>query len=310
MFFSFDWWHFSTKNSSGWFHAACTCAKIKKFFLFSSTGVNDGEFFLVVGVLIWTIHSGPSCAWLHVKVVDYGWKTKYDFFNFWLFSSWYYDKFLLWFNFRAGRCFSLVVGWVWLPIVCVSDRTASLAASSDFGMCAPILWLPQGFFWMAFFARLFCVCTLEVLFSSLLPPGMLMVPGLWPSLLCCGTCSPLGLQAFFAQYRDSCLCLGGYCCHVRVFVLWSRDLSPWSQVEQYVNCLVLCLHFLEDIEILLRMCVGVVVCVVFCVWCLVVCVRRGAEFCSQIALLGGMFSPPMTFSSLLLQLGGYAWRLF
>lgn len=138
------------------------------------------------------------------------------------------------------------------------------------------LWLPQGSRTPFFFA-------LEDFVTLLVPPGMLTVPVMWPSPLRCGASSPLGFASFLcARCRVSFLRFWWTSvCLLHVIVFWSRELSPWTQVEQNDICLVMLLHFLEDIVVLF-VCVwvcGVWMCL--CVVC-VVSVRCGrGSCCSQ-----------------------------
>ena len=86
--------------------------------------------------------------------------------------------------------------------------------------------------------------------------------------------------------------------HCRVFELSSHELFPWTQVEQHDNCLVLCLHFSEDVVMLLW-------CVVVSVRVSVVCVRAlKREF--VLVVFARLFSP-RSLSYLLLCLFALNW---
>ena len=135
--------------------------------------------------------------------------------------------------FYAGRCF--VHNWMSMAAFYVLFRPDERVWLRPLNLA----WVSQicGFprpFDRLFFARLFCACALEGFVDLLVAPGMLMVPVMWPTLLRCGACSPLGLQCFCTMSR-LVSAFRWISVHSHVFMFWSCELFPWTQVEQHCN---------------------------------------------------------------------------
>ena len=171
-----------------------------------------------IGVLQMDYPSGPSCAWLHVKVVDYAWQNKIWFLWFLAFFELILWQFFVMVQVLRWSLFPLAVEWVWLSAVGVSDRTTSLAASSEIGMCAPMSWLPEGF------CLPFCALVLRVRSWRCCYPSWCPLVCWW-SQLCglppCAVAHGLRLVAsFLARIHVSCLRFCGFRCYVACFLIF------------------------------------------------------------------------------------------
>ena len=105
--------------------------------------VNDRWTLSGCGVLQTNYPGGPSCAWIHVKVVDDGQKNGICFLRGLAVIGSMLWHFLLSPRFSRWLLFSRMIGWFWLPIVCDSDY--ALSASLLCMMSRPVF----AFRWMS-----------------------------------------------------------------------------------------------------------------------------------------------------------------
>ena len=129
------------KNSSGWLHAECTCGKKKRCF-FPLDGREWRWFFLVVGVLIWTISAFLLwCAPLHWWSCV-GQETDFGFDVFWLTFSLFLEvvlptkKIVL---FAVVTCGGNEYG---CPQHVIRRRGVG-CPWSELAFGAPVMWLPE-----------------------------------------------------------------------------------------------------------------------------------------------------------------------